>query len=85
MVLLISSTLIIGAVTGFVCFSEGSELFCGVHGQVAHGLLSIACFTLAGVAFWRFGWKLGVINLALVFIASNATLSFCRYFRSRSR
>lgn len=85
MVLLISSTLIIGAVTGFVFFSDGSELFCKVPGQVAHGLLSIACFALVGVTFWRFGWKLGVVDLVLVFIASNAALSFCRYFRRRWR
>jgi len=83
MLLLISSTLIMGAVTGFVFFSDGSELFRGVPGQVAHGLLSIACFALVGVVFWRFGWKLGGIDLALVFIASNAALSFCGYLRRR--
>ena len=85
MLLLISSTLIMGAVTGFVFFSDGSELFCGVPGQVVYGLLSIACFALVGVAFWRFGWKLGVIDLTLVLIVSNAALSFCRYFRRRWR
>jgi hypothetical protein len=61
MVLLISSTLTIGAITGFVFFTEG-EFFCGVAGQVAHGLLSIVCFALVGIAFWRFGWKVGVVG-----------------------
>ena len=83
MVLLISSTLIIGAITGLLSLSDG-ELFCGVGGQVAHGLLSIVCFALVGVGFWRFGWRIGVIDLALVVIASNASLAFCRYFRKRS-
>lgn len=83
MVLLISSTLIIGATTGFVFFSEG-EFFRGVTGQVVHGLLSIVCFALVGVAFWRFGWKLGVIDLALLFVVSNRALTFYRLLRERS-
>ena len=66
MVLLISSTLVLGALTGFVSFSEGQFLR-GVAGQVVHGLLSIVCFALVGVAFWRFGWKVGVIDLGLPF------------------
>jgi hypothetical protein len=74
MVLIISSTLIIGTITGFVFFNEG-DLFHGVAGQVLHGLLSIVCFVLVGVAFWRFGWKVGVIDLALLFIASNVGLT----------
>ena len=83
MVLLISSTLIIGTITGFVFFNEG-DLFHGVAGQVLHGLLSIICFALVGVAFWRFGWKVSVIDLALLFITSNTTLTFSRYLRKRS-
>jgi hypothetical protein len=83
MVLLISSTLIIGTITGFVFFNEG-DLFHGVAGQVLHGLLSIICFALVGVAFWRFGWKVGVIDLALLFIASNVGLTFYTYVRKRS-
>ena len=83
MVLLISSTLIIGTITGFVFFNEG-DLFHGVAGQVLHGLMSILCFALVGVAFWRFGWKVGVIDLALLFITSNAGLMFYKYVRKRS-
>ena len=83
MVWLISSTLMIGAIIGFVSLSN-AEWFCGVARQVAHGLLSIVCFALVGVTFLRFGWKIGVVDLALVFIVSNASLSFCRYFRKRS-
>ena len=83
MILLISGTLIIGLITGFVFFNEG-DLFHGVAGQVLHGLLSIVCFALVGVAFWRFGWKVGVIDLALLFIASNVGLTFYTYVRKRS-
>jgi len=84
MVLLISSTLIIGAITGFLSASDG-ELFCGFVGQVIHGLLSIMCFALVGVAFWRFGWSVGLIDLALVFIVLNVSLSFCRYLAKMLR
>jgi hypothetical protein len=77
MILLISSTLIIGAITGFVFFSEG-EFFCGVAGQALHGLLSFVCFALVGVAFSRFGWKVGIIDLGLLFIASNTVTSVLR-------
>jgi uncharacterized membrane protein SpoIIM required for sporulation len=83
MVLLISSTLIIGVITGFAFFHE-RELFHGVAGQVLHGLLSIVCFALIGVAFLRFGWKVGVIDLALLLIASNVGLTFSTYVRNRS-
>ena len=83
MVLLMGSTLIFGAITGFVSQSD-RDLSCGVAGQAAHGLLTIVCFALVGVGFWRFGWMLGVIDLALVVIASNAGLGFSRYFRKRS-
>jgi hypothetical protein len=83
MVLLFSSTLVIGAVTGFVFFTE-SQFFCGVAGQTLHGLLSIVCVSLVGVTLWRFGWMIGLIDLASVLIALNAGLSFCRYFRGRS-
>jgi hypothetical protein len=83
MILLISGTLIIGLITGFVFFNEG-DLFHGVAGQVLHGLVSIVCFALVGVAFWRFGWKVGVIDLALLFITSNAGLMFYTYVRKRS-
>lgn len=76
MVLVLVGTLIISAITGAVVSSEGA-FFLGPTGQVLHGLLSIVCFTLVGVAFWRFGWKVGVIDLVFLFIAGNAAFSFC--------
>ena len=80
--MLFITTLIIAAVIGFVSSSD-SEWFCGIAGQAAHGLLSTVCFALVGVAFWRFGWVMGIIDLALILIASNASLGFCRYFKKR--
>ena len=78
MVLLISSTIIFAAIIGFVFFNE-DQFFRGVAGQVVHGLLSTVCFALVGVAFWRFGWKVGVIDVALLFMASNIGLTFSGY------
>ena len=49
-----------------------------------HGVFSIACFTLVGVAFWRFGWKIGLLDLLLVFIASNVGLRLHEYLRKGS-
>jgi hypothetical protein len=46
--------------------------------------LSIVCFALIGVAFLRFGWKVGVIDLALLLIASNVGLTFSTYVGNRS-
>jgi hypothetical protein len=47
-------------------------------------MLSIACFTLVGAAFWRFGWKIGLLDLLLVFIASNVGLRLHKYLRMGS-
>ena len=49
-----------------------------------HGVLSIACFTLVGVAFWRFGWKIGLLDLLLVFVASNLGLRLHKHLRKGS-
>ena len=48
------------------------------------GLLSIACFTLVAVTFWRFGWKAGLLDLFLVFVAGNIGLSIYICFRKKS-
>jgi hypothetical protein len=79
-VLLISSPIIIAAIIGFVFFNK-NQFFRGVAGQVVHGLLSIICFALVGVAFWRFGWKIGLLDLLLVIIASNVGVTLHTYFR----
>jgi uncharacterized membrane protein SpoIIM required for sporulation len=80
---LIGTTIILGAITGFVDFSEGA-FFQGLGGQIVHGMLSIACLTLVGAAFWRFGWKIGLLDLLLVFIASNVGQRLHKYLRMGS-
>ena len=62
---------------GFTDFSEGA-LFWGLGGEIVQGVLSIACFTLVGAAFWRFGWKIGLLDLLLVIIGSNVGLALHR-------
>jgi hypothetical protein len=74
---LLGATLILGAITGFVGLSKGA-LLRTLGGQIVHGVLSIACFILVGIAFWRFGWKIGLLDLLLVIIASNVGLALHR-------
>ena len=80
---LIGITVILAAIIGFTDFSEGA-FFWGLGGEILQGALSIACFTLVGTAFWRFGWKIGLPDFLLVFIAANVGLTLHRYFRKRS-
>ena len=74
---LLGATIILGAITGFVELSKGAFLRT-LGGQIAQGVLSLACFIVVGVAFWRFGWKIGLLDLLLVIIASNVGLALHR-------
>ena len=74
---LIGTTIILGAITGFVELSKGA-FFRGLGGQIVQGVLSIACFILVGVAFWRFDWKIGLLDLLLVIIGSNVGVALHR-------
>ena len=74
---LIGTTIILGAITGFADSSRGA-FFRALGGQILQGALSIACFTLVGAAFWRFGWKIGLLDLILVILASNVGLALHR-------
>jgi hypothetical protein len=67
---LIGTTFILGAITGFVGLSKGA-FSRTLAGQIVHGVLSIACFILVGIAFWGFGWKIGLFDVLLVIIGSN--------------
>ena len=70
---LIATPIILGVFIGFADFSEGA-FFRGLGGQIMQGVLSIACFTLVGAAFWRFGWKIGLLALFFSIIAANVRL-----------
>jgi uncharacterized membrane protein SpoIIM required for sporulation len=80
---LIGTTIVLGVIIGFADLSEGA-FFRALGGQIVQGMLSIACLILVGAAFWRFGWKIGVPDFLLLFIASNVGLTLHRYFRNRS-
>ena len=71
---LLATTIILGVITGFVELSKAA-FFRTLGGQIVQGLISIACFILVGVAFCRFGWKIGLLDLFLVIIAANAGLT----------
>jgi hypothetical protein len=73
----LGTAIMLGAITGFVELSRGA-FFRTLGGQIVQGVLSIACFVLVGVAFWRFGWKIGLLDLLLVIIASNVGLALHR-------
>lgn len=74
---LLGATIILGAITGFVELSKGAFLRT-LGGQIAQGVLSSACFILVGIAFWRFGWKIGLLDFLFVIIASNVGLALHR-------
>ena len=74
---LLGATILLGAITGFLEFSK-APLFKTLGGQIVHGMLSIACFVLVGVAFWRFGWKIGLLDFFLVIVGSNVGLALQR-------
>jgi hypothetical protein len=71
---LLGATTLLGAITGFASVSEAA-FFRDLRGQIVQGMLSIVCFTFVGVAFWRFGWKIGLLDLLLVIVASNVGLA----------
>jgi hypothetical protein len=71
--LLVWHPIILAAIMGFADFGEGAS-FWGLGGQIVHGMLSIGCFTLVSAAFLRFGWKIGLLERLLVFIASHVGL-----------
>ena len=79
---LLGATTLLGAVTGFIELSKGA-FFKTLGGQIVQGMLSIVCFIFVGVVFWRFGWKIGLLDLLLVFIASHVGLTLSGYFSKK--
>jgi hypothetical protein len=70
---LIYTTIIFGTITGFANFSKGA-FFRTLGGQIVHGVVSIACLVLVVIAFWCFGWKIGLLDFFLAIIAANVAL-----------
>ncbi len=82
MLALLVSTFVLGVITGLVAFSP--DFSWGLVGQIIQGLLSIGCFALVIVVFWHFGWKLGLLDLLLVFVAGNIGFSIYRSLRKKA-
>ena len=79
---LLGATIMLGLITVFVELSKGA-FFRTLGGQIVQGVISIACLILVGVTFWRFGWKIGLLDLLLVIIASNVGLALHRVWLPR--
>jgi len=71
---LLGTTMMLGAITGFVELSKGA-FFRTLGGQIVHGVVSIACLVLVVIAFWCFGWKIGLLDFFLAIIAANVALT----------
>ena len=60
----------LGAVTGFATFSQGRFFGYTVAGKAIQGLLGIACFGAVIMGFWQYGWKIGLLEIFVVFAGS---------------
>ncbi len=73
---LICTTIILGTITGFANLSKGEgAFFRTLGGQIVHGVVSIACLVLVVVAFWCFGWKIGLLDFFLAISAAQVGLA----------
>jgi hypothetical protein len=79
MLLLIIGTVIVGAITGYAGSNQGG-FSCGLAGQIFQWVLCIMCFAFVGLVFLWFGWKFAILDLFLLFMASNAGVFFYTYF-----
>ena len=68
--LFLGASLVLGVITGFLLWNEGA-LFHRMAGQIAQGVLSIACLAMVAVAFWRFGWEIAVLEIVCLLVAVN--------------
>lgn len=75
-------TFIFAVPTGFALFSEGA-FFRSSLGQIIQGILSIICFGLIGWAFWQYGWKIGLLEIVVIFTGSNVGLSIFKSMHRR--
>ena len=78
----LTGSLVLGIITGVALFSQGS-FFQSMGGQIAQGILSLACFALVVIAFWKFGWKIGLLEVFLILVASNLGLSIFKFVNKR--
>ena len=78
----LTGSLVLGVITGVALFSHGS-FFHSMGGQIAQGILSLVCFALVVIAFWKCGWKIGLLEVFLILVASNIGLSIFKFVTKR--
>jgi hypothetical protein len=71
---LLGATILLGATVGFIELRK-EAFFKTLGGQITQGMLSVACFILVGASFWRFGWRIGLLDFLLIIIGSNVGLA----------
>ena len=70
-------TFLFAIFTGFALFSRGA-IFQTASGQLIQSGLSLICFGFIGWAFWNYGWKVGLLEIAILFTALVLGSSFAR-------
>jgi hypothetical protein len=66
--------LLISIPTGFALFSRGA-IFFSATGRILQSVLSLICFGLMILAFFRYGWKIGLGVIFLMLVGNNIGLS----------
>jgi hypothetical protein len=56
--------------TGRALVSQG-VISHSIGGQTPQGVLSLVCFALVVVAFWKCEWKFGLLEIFLILVATN--------------
>jgi len=75
-------TFVVAVVTGFAVCSRGA-VFRRPIGQIIQSILSLLCFGFIGWAFWRLGWKIGLAEVAVIFIGASFGRSMLSYLFRR--
>lgn len=77
--------LFVSITTGFTIFSRG-EVFLSATGRILQSALCLSCFGLMILAFFRYGWKIGMGVIFLIFVGGKIGLSLLKLAsRIRSR
>jgi len=78
----LSVSIVASAVTGFAVHSEGS-FFSRIPGQIVQGFLCLVSLAMIIAAFWIYNWKIGILEIVVIFAGSNSGLLLYRYLRKR--
>jgi len=59
-------TFLFATFAGIVVFGEGA-VFLRTSGQVFQGVLSLSCFAFIVWALWHYGWRVGLLEVLVIF------------------